>query len=69
MRKKPTPFQQLYVVIDQSGLVFSGMEYGKFKWDHNWSNAKPLKKESTVHILREVKCELVKQEEIFSANG
>ena len=69
MKRKPLPKSQYYVVINQDGLVFSGMEYGKFKWDHNWSNAKPLKKESTVHILREVKSELVKQEEIFNTNG
>jgi hypothetical protein len=41
------------------------MSHGKFKWDHNWNNAKPLKEESTAYILRENKCELIKQEEIL----
>jgi hypothetical protein len=65
MRRKPTPFVQHYVVMGQNGLVFSGMSHGKFKWDYNWNNAKPLKEESTAYILRENKCELIKQEEIL----
>jgi len=63
--KKSLPKPQYYVVMCQDGLVFSGMSHGKFKWDYNWNNAKPLKEESTAYILRENKCELIKQEEIL----
>ena len=42
MKRKQLPKPQYYVVMDQNGLVFSGLQYGEPKWDANWSNAKPL---------------------------
>jgi hypothetical protein len=65
MKRKPLPKPQYYVVINQDGLVFSGMKHGKFEWDCDWNNAKPLESSSTQYLLRENKCELIKQEEIL----
>jgi hypothetical protein len=65
MKRKQLPKPQYYVVMDQNGLVFSGLQYGEPKWDANWNNAKPLELSSTQYLLRGNKHELIKQEEIL----
>ncbi len=64
-RSSETTWDKIVTVIEDGRLVFSGMQYGEPKWDANWSNAKPLELSSTEYLLRNKKCELIKQEEIL----
>ncbi len=62
--RKSVPFQEMYVIINQNGEVFTGLKkgYPEYSWD--WSQAKPLFIENTKHLLRETGTELIKESEL-----
>lgn len=55
----------MYVVMNKDGEVFTGLLKGNISWSYDWSEAKPLFKESTNWLLREYSgAEIIKKEEI-----
>ena len=42
----------MYVVINKEGEVYTGLIRGDINWSYNWSEAKPLFKESTTWLLK-----------------
>jgi hypothetical protein len=55
----------MYVVINKDGEVFTGLSRGYVNWSYDWSEAKPLFKQSTSWLLREYSgAEIIKKEEI-----
>lgn len=64
-RKSPPP-QQMYVVINREGEVFTGLYKGYAHWSYDWFEAKPLNKENTSWLLRHNPgAELIKEEELI----
>lgn len=64
-RKSPPP-QQMYIVVNKEGEVFTGLMRGYTQWSSDWLEAKPLYKESTTRLLEENKgAEIIKEEEIL----
>jgi hypothetical protein len=63
--RKSKPYPQMYVVMNKDGEVFTGLLKGNISWSYDWSEAKPLFKESTTWLLREYsEAEIIKKEEI-----
>ena len=55
----------MYVVINKEGEVYTGLKQGNAQWSYDWSEAKPLFKQSTSWLLRyNPGAEMVKEEEI-----
>jgi len=50
--KKSKPYPSMYVVINKEGEVYTGLIRGNINWSYNWSEAKPLFKESTTWLLK-----------------
>ena len=64
--KKSRPFEQMYVVINREGEVFTGMKNGCVHWSYDWFEAKPLFKENTSWLLRHNSgAEILKEEELI----
>ena len=64
--KKSRPFEQMYVVINREGEVFTGIKSGYVKWSYDWFEAKPLFKENTAWLLEfNPGAELIKEEELI----
>lgn len=64
--KKSRPQEQMYVVINRHGEVYTGMVKGQLTWSYEWTAAKPLFKESTSWLLEENPgAEVVDEEEIL----
>lgn len=64
--KKSLPPQQMYVVINKEGEVFTGLVRGYSQWSYDWLTAKPLHKENTTRLLEEnLGAELIKKEELI----
>jgi len=61
-RKKYTP-SDMYVVINKHGEVFVGLQRGYPAYSNDWSQAKPLSKESTTYLMREIGTELIPENE------
>jgi len=40
-----------FVVIDEDGLIFTGLSKGEPQWSWDWEKAKPLIKENTRCLL------------------
>jgi hypothetical protein len=63
-RKKYTP-SNMYVVINQNGEVFTGLQRGYPAYSPNWDQAKPLNKENTTYLMEEKGVELISENEFF----
>ena len=64
--KKSSPSQQMYVVVNREGEVFTGLIRGYTQWSYDWKQAKPLHVENTTRLLEEnMGAELIKEEEII----
>ena len=63
-RKKYTP-SNMYVVINQNGEVFTGLQRGYPVYSSNWDQAKPLNKENTTYLMNEKGVELISENEFF----
>jgi hypothetical protein len=64
--KKASPSQQMYVVVNREGEVFTGLIRGYTQWSYDWKQAKPLHVENTTRLLEEnIGSELIKEEEII----
>jgi hypothetical protein len=64
--KKSSPSQQMYVVVNREGEVFTGLIRGYTQWSYDWKQAKPLHVENTTRLLEENRgAELIKEEEII----
>jgi hypothetical protein len=64
--KKSSPSQQMYVVVNREGEVFTGLIRGYTQWSYDWKQAKPLHVENTTRLLEEnIGSELIKEEEII----
>jgi hypothetical protein len=61
-RKKYTP-SNMYVVINKHGEVFTGLLAGLPIYSPDWTQAKPLNKESTTYLMRETGTELISENE------
>ena len=62
--RKSVPFQEMYVIINQNGEVFTGLKKGYPEYSCDWSQAKPLFIENTKYLLRETGTELIKESEL-----
>ena len=62
--KKYIPPEEMYVIVNQNGEVFTGLKGGYPHYSNDWSQAKPLCKENTTLLLRDTKTELIKESEL-----
>lgn len=62
--KKTPPPQDMYVVINQRGEVFTGLKGGYPQYSPNWAEAKPLCITNTNYLLKEKGTELIKESEL-----
>ena len=62
-RNKPVP-QETYIVVNKDGQAFMGLQGGYPVYSDDWSEAKPLHKENTYHLLRENGTELLNTSEL-----
>ena len=64
--RKSLPPQQMYVVINKEGEVYTGLYGGDTQWSYDWFEAKPLQKENTSWLLRHNPgAEIIKEEELI----
>lgn len=64
--RKSSPPQQMYVIINREGEVYTGLLNGYTQWSYDWKQAKPLHVENTTRLLEEnMESELIKEEEII----
>ena len=60
IRKRHKPIQpETFVVVNRDGQAFIGLQGGYPVYSDDWSEAKPLHKENTYHLLRENGTELL----------
>jgi hypothetical protein len=62
--RKSLPPQEMYVVVNKHGEIFTGLKGGYPEYSSNWFHAKPLFLENTKHLLREHGTELIKESEL-----
>ena len=62
--RKSSPQEDMYVVINQDGEVFTGLKGGYPVYSNDWSQAKPLFITNTTHLLKEKGTELIKESEL-----
>ena len=64
--RKSLPSQQMFVIINREGEVYTGLLNGYTQWSYDWKQAKPLHVENTTRLLEEnMGAELIKEEEII----
>ena len=64
--RKSLPSQQMFVIINREGEVYTGLLNGYTQWSYDWKQAKPLHVENTTRLLEEnIGSELIKEEEII----
>ena len=64
--RKSSPPQQMFVIINREGEVYTGLLNGYTQWSYDWKQAKPLHVENTTRLLEEnMESELIKEEEII----
>ena len=64
--RKSLPSQQMFVIINREGEVYTGLLGGYTQWSYDWKRAKPLHVENTTRLLEEnMGAELIKEEEII----
>jgi hypothetical protein len=65
IRKRHKPIQEeTFVVVNRDGQAFIGLQGGYPVYSDDWSEAKPLYKENTYHLLRENGTELLNTSEL-----
>ena len=65
IRKRHKPSQpETFVVVNRDGQAFIGLQGGYPVYSDDWSEAKPLHKENTYHLLRENGTELLNTSEL-----
>jgi hypothetical protein len=65
IRKRHKPIQpKTFVVVNRDGQAFIGLQGGYPVYSDDWSEAKPLHKENTYHLLRENGTELLNTSEL-----
>jgi hypothetical protein len=63
-RTKQIP-SSMYIVINQYGEVFTGLQKGYPVYSSNWDEAKPLNKENTTYLMNEKGVELISEKEFY----
>jgi len=65
IRKRHKPIQpETFVVVNRDGQAFIGLKGGYPVYSDDWSEAKPLHKDNTYHLLRENGTELLNTSEL-----
>ena len=65
IRKRHKSIQpETFVVVNRDGQAFIGLQGGYPVYSDDWSEAKPLHKENTYHLLRENGTELLNTSEL-----
>ena len=65
IRKRHKPIQpETFVVANRDGQALIGLRGGYPVYSDDWSEAKPLHKENTYHLLRENGTELLNTSEL-----
>ena len=62
-KTKPVP-QDMFVVVNKEGKVFTGLKGGYPDYSDNWSEAKPLFIDNTQYLLKENGTELINTKEL-----
>jgi isopentenyl phosphate kinase len=63
-RKKYIP-SKMYVVINQYGEVFTGLQKGYPVYSSDWNQAKTLNKENTIFLMNEKGVESISEKEFY----
>jgi hypothetical protein len=65
IRKRNKPVKEdSFVVVNKDGQAFIGLQGGYPVYSDDWSEAKPLHKDNTYHLLRENGTELLNTSEL-----
>ncbi len=65
IRKRNKPVREdNFIIVNKDGQAFIGLQGGYPVYSDDWSEAKPLHKENTYHLLRENGTELLNTSEL-----
>jgi hypothetical protein len=65
IRKRNKPVREdNFIVVNKDGQAFIGLQGGYPVYSDDWSEAKPLHKDNTYHLLRENGTELLNTSEL-----
>ena len=54
--------RKMYLVVNKYDEVFAGLKRGSVTWSEDWSEAKPLFKESTTKLVKEYNAEIIEND-------